>query len=290
MKLKENTENLLISGGEHMENKKTEHVLKTENGDIRYWLYQKGQSDRWLVLLPGLSADHNLFEKQVEHFKGKYNILVWDAPGHGHSRPFELVYSVADKAKWLREILLAEKIRKPVLIGQSMGGYVSQALMELYPDVPGGFISIDSAPLQKKYMRNWEIWMLKHTKLLYSMYPWELLKKKGAEGCAESHYGYQLMYDMMNRYSKDEYCSLVSHGYRILAEAIEKDLKYEITCPAVLICGEKDQAGYTKKYNMEWTKQSGLPIRYIPGAGHNSNTDQPDQVNKIIDDFLNHLL
>jgi pimeloyl-ACP methyl ester carboxylesterase len=94
------------------------------------------------------------------------------------------------------------------------------------------------------------------------------------------------MYAMMDAYTKKEYCERVSHGYKILAEAIEADLAYEITCPALLICGEKDKAGYTKRYNTARAHHAGLPIRWIPGAGHNSNTDRPELMNRIIREFL----
>jgi len=211
-------------------------------------------------------------------------------PGHGSSRPFEFSFSLEDKAEWLHSIMIQEGIFKPVIIGQSMGGYVAQALMEKYPDCLAGFISIDSAPLKRKYMKKWEIYALKNTKILYSAYPWFLLKKYGAKGCAETAYGCQLMYTMMDSYTKKEYCELVSYGFKILAEAIEADLAYEISCPALLICGEKDKAVYTKRYNTVWANQTGLPIQWIPGAGHNSNTDKPELVNSAILEFLRAIL
>ena len=105
-----------------------------------------------LVFLPGLTADHRLFDKQVAFFEGKYNLLVWDAPGHGASWPFRLEFSLMDKARWLDGILCAENLRCPVIIGQSMGGYVGQAYAELFPGKLKGFVSIDSAPLQRKYV------------------------------------------------------------------------------------------------------------------------------------------
>ena len=267
----------------------TEKVFNTENGGIHYRISIVSGERAWLVFLPGLTADHRLFEKQIEEFKNDYNLFVWDAPGHGSSRPFELSFSLADMAEWLHSIMINEGISKPVIIGQSMGGYVAQALMEKYPDCPRGFVSIDSAPLKKKFMKKWKIYVLKNTKLMYSAYPWSLLKKYGAKGCAETEYGRQLMHVMMDSYTKKEYCELVSHGFRILAEAIEADLPYEISCPALLICGEKDKAGYTKRYNTAWANQSGLPIRWIPGAGHNSNTDKPELVNRVIRESLNSL-
>ena len=105
-----------------------------------------------LVFLPGLTADHRLFDKQVEFFGGKYNIAVWDAPAHAASWPFQFNFDLFDKARWLHEILEREKIVKPVIVGQSMGGYVGQAFAQLYPEQLKGFVSIDSAPLQRKYV------------------------------------------------------------------------------------------------------------------------------------------
>ena len=61
-----------------------------------------------LIFLPGLTADHRLFEKQTEYFDGKYRMFVWDAPGHASSYPFRMDFSLADKAVWLNEIIEPE--------------------------------------------------------------------------------------------------------------------------------------------------------------------------------------
>ena len=103
----------------------------------------------WLVFLPGLSADHRLFNRQLSYFAETMNCFVWDPPAHGKSRPFKLSFSMDDLASMLHEILLAEQIVNPILIGQSMGGYVSQAFLSLFPGYAKGFISIDSAPLAR---------------------------------------------------------------------------------------------------------------------------------------------
>lgn len=34
----------------------------------------------------------------------------------------------------------------------------------------------------------------------------------------------------------------------------------------------------------------GLTVYWIPGAGHNSNTDKPEKVNKIIRDFTESIV
>jgi len=263
-----------------------EKLFTTPLGTIHYWIKEFMAGQPTLVLLPGLTADHRLFDKQIEAFQDVYNLLVWDAPAHAASRPFALAFSLEDKARWLHEILEKEHITRPILIGQSMGGYVSQVYMQLYPNSVKKFISIDSAPLQRHYMANWEIWLLKHTETMYRWYPWQALLRDGAKGCAETEYGQQLMRDMMEGYSHEEYAKLAAHGYRMLANAMEADLPYKIDCPALLLCGEKDKAGSAKRYNQEWTKQTGIPLIWVPNAGHNSNTDQPDFVNQQIWKFI----
>lgn len=264
----------------------TEKMFETASGTIHYWVNDLDPARRTLVLLPGLTADHHLFDKQIEAFEKEYNLLTWDAPGHAASRPFRLDFSLMDKAVWLHAILKNENIAHPVLIGQSMGGYVSQCFMEKYPGEAAGFISIDSAPLKRSYVTGMEIWLLKRTEPMYRAFPWKSLKKIGADGCAVSEYGRRLMRSFLDSYTKDEYCRLAGHGMKLLAEAMEADLPYAIDCPAILICGEKDQAGSAKSYNRRWAKKEGLPVYWIKNAGHNSNTDKPEEVNRIIRDFV----
>ncbi len=45
-----------------------ERIYHTASGDIHYWFNQVHESQPTLVFLPGLTADHRMFEKQVEYF------------------------------------------------------------------------------------------------------------------------------------------------------------------------------------------------------------------------------
>ena len=266
-----------------------ERTFQTPCGTIHYWISQKAEhSAPQLVFLPGLTADHRLFDRQIEYFEGKYPLFVWDAPGHTASWPFDLTFTLADKAKWLDAILTEEGFDKPVIIGQSMGGYVGQMFAQLFPEKMSGFISIDSAPLQREYVTGMEIWLLKKMGPVYKYYPWKSLLKTGTEGVATTEYGRKLMHDMMMVYDGDQerYAKLAGHGYYMLAEAMEADLPYKIPCPALLICGEKDHAGSCIRYNKAWHQKTGIPIEWIKNAGHNSNTDAPETVNSLIERLI----
>ena len=266
-----------------------EQTYKTSCGEIHYWVNKNADQDApQLVFLPGLTADHRLFKKQIEYFEGKYPVFVWDAPGHAASWPFTFEFDLMDKAGWLYKIFVHEGFHRPVIIGQSMGGYVGQAYSQRFPEKLCGFVSVDSAPLQRQYVTAMEIWLLKKMEPVYRHYPWRSLLRAGTNGVATSEYGRQIMREMMIVYDGDQerYAKIAGHGFRILAKAMESDLPYEIKCPALLICGEKDHAGSCIRYNKKWHEETGIPIEWISGAGHNSNTDAPVIVNRLIESLV----
>ena len=269
-----------------------EKTYHTRCGMIHYWASVSNPDAITLVFLPGLTADHRLFDKQIQYFENKHNVVVWDAPAHASSWPFRFDFDLFDKAKWLNDILNQEKVTKPVIVGQSMGGYVGQAYAQLYPNRLTGFVSVDSATLQRNYVTAVELWLLKRMGPVYAHYPWKLLLKSGTEGAATSDYGRNLMREMMLVYDGDQkrYAQIAGHGFRILAEAIEKNLPYELKCPSLLICGTQDHAGSCIRYNKAWHQKSKIPLKWIEKAGHNSNTDKPEQVNRLIEEFVANIL
>ena len=265
-----------------------EKIYETPCGPIRYWVNSASDGSKpALVFLPGLTADHRLFDRQIAHFEGTWPVLVWDAPGHGASWPFSLTFTMMDKARWLHEILCLEGMTRPVIVGQSMGGYVGQAYAQQYPCELRGFVSIDSAPLQRVYTTSLEIWLLKRMEPVYRRCPWNLLVRAGVNGTATSPYGKALMREMMETYDGDQarYAQLSGHGFRILAEAMEADLPYRLTCPVLLICGKKDRAGSCIRYNRAWSRRTGFRLEWIREAGHNANTDKPEQINDLIEEL-----
>lgn len=259
----------------------------TSAGNIVYFVSDEVRAELpWIAFLPGLTVDHRLFELQIEYFEGRANCFVWDPPAHGLSRPFALTFSMDDMARWLGDLFDAEGVVQPTLVGQSMGGYVAQAFVDVFPGRAGGFISLDSAPLQKRYIPGWELAMLKHTEGMYRAIPWSWLKVWAPAGISQGERGRDLMRLTMDGYEKSEYCALAGFGYRILAEAIEADRAYEVDCPALLVCGTKDYAGDVRAFNRKWTAGSGIPLHWVEGAGHNVNCDAPDEINRVIEEFV----
>src|SRR6185369_952289 len=84
-----------------------------------------------VMLVHGFGEDGNVWDKQVEHLKNKYHLIVPDLPGSGRSEMIDDM-SMDGMAEVLHTIIHEENIDKCTVIGHSMGGYITLALVENY--------------------------------------------------------------------------------------------------------------------------------------------------------------
>ena len=258
-------------------------ILPTEYGNVIYWISDDFEEDKiTLFFLHGLTASHKLFSKQIEYFDGRYNLLTWDAPAHGESRPYT-DFSYEKAAIAAKQILDENGIKKAVFIGQSLGGFITQSVIKRYPEVVSGFVSIDSTPFGEKYYSSSDKWWLRQIEWMSKIYTDKYLRKAIAKQCTTNNDSYMNMIDMLSSYDKKELCHLMGLGY---AGFLDDNCELKIQCPVLLILGEKDRTGKVAQYNRAWAQQSGYPLKIIKGAAHNVNVDMPEKVNACIRDFL----
>lgn len=262
-----------------------EKRIKSPRGDTYYWVSGSDGDGRCLVLLHGLSADHTLFDKQAEHWEGKHRLIVWDAPAHGLSRPYS-DFSYPNAVRELKSIMDAEGVEKAVFIGQSMGGYVTQSFLLRYPERVEGFVGIDTCPYGERYYSALDKWWLRQMRWMSSLYPEKTLKHSIAKSCTRTEWSYQNMLTALSRYPKRELCELLGLGY---AGFLEDNRDMEIACPLLILAGRYDRTGKVLQYCREWSGAVGLPLHIIEDAAHNSNADNPDAVNALIDSFIAEL-
>ena len=96
---------------------------------ISYRITGKG---RPLVLIHGFGEDGNIWQKQVEVLKDHFQLIVPDLPGSGKSEMIEDM-SIDGMAEVIKAILEMVTKKEAMVIGHSMGGYITLALAEKYP-------------------------------------------------------------------------------------------------------------------------------------------------------------
>src|SRR5262245_37537999 len=97
-----------------------------------------------MLLVHGWTCDHTFFQPQLEHFSRQHRVVAVDLRGHGQSDKPHQDYTAAgfaDDLVWLCEQI---GVRKPVVVGHSMGGNISLELAARYPDFPMGIVMVDS--------------------------------------------------------------------------------------------------------------------------------------------------
>ena len=87
-----------------------------------------------VILVHGFAEDGEIFRFQTDFLKTRALIIVPDLPGSGSSEYNETMMTMDDYADCINAILENEKITQCIMIGHSMGGYITLAFTERYPE------------------------------------------------------------------------------------------------------------------------------------------------------------
>ena len=102
-------------------------------------IYRDAGQGACIVFLHGYLESGDIWNGFAGRFQEKYRVIVPDLPGHGRSGIFGKTHSMEEMAGSVMEILKAEMLKKIFLVGHSMGGYVTMAFAELFPEHLAGY-------------------------------------------------------------------------------------------------------------------------------------------------------
>ena len=92
--------------------------------------YRKTGSGPAVVLIHGFPEDGSLWEHIYPALAGLYTVLVPDIPGSGESLLGDENVTIEELAGSIEAILAHENISEAVIVGHSMGGYITLAFAE----------------------------------------------------------------------------------------------------------------------------------------------------------------
>ena len=114
--------------------------------DVRLHYARTGGSKPPLVLAHGVTDDGACWSPVAEVLAADYDVIAVDARGHGFSEAPETGYDIATLAEDLYGVIVALELRKPAILGHSMGAITTLALAGLHPDVPRAILLEDPPP------------------------------------------------------------------------------------------------------------------------------------------------
>ncbi|MCP9753298.1 alpha/beta fold hydrolase [Ferruginibacter sp. HRS2-29] len=111
--------------------------------DIHYTISGKGKP---VVFVHGFAEDSHVWHHQAAAFEAGYQLIIPDLPGSGRSQILQKENaSLEDYAECIRAILDNEQITQCIMIGHSMGGYITLAFAEKYPSLLSAFCLFHSS-------------------------------------------------------------------------------------------------------------------------------------------------
>jgi pimeloyl-ACP methyl ester carboxylesterase len=111
----------------------------------KIWYTDKGAGIP-VILIHGYLETSEIWESFAERLSKEFRVIAIDLPGHGRSESFSS-QAMEIMAGVVKEVLDSAGIRKAVVAGHSLGGYVTLAFLEYYPEYLKGYCLFHSHPL-----------------------------------------------------------------------------------------------------------------------------------------------
>ncbi len=255
-------------------------TLTHRNSLISYSAHGKGNC---VILLHGFLENKSIWNGLIPLLQNRYKIIAIDLPGHGASECLGYVHTMEDMAGVVKDVLKAERVRRSIFIGHSMGGYVSLAFADAFPKNVKGLCLLNSTAVhdsgQRKEFRDLGI----HN--------------------AKKAYEKVVRISVRNLFSKQNQLEKKPEVAYIISEALKTPLQGYIAAqegmklrpnsehvmknasfPKLQITGKKDEVIRLEEAKKE-SNRTQTPLEILSG-GHMSFIENPVELNQTLISFI----
>jgi N-formylmaleamate deformylase len=243
-----------------------------------------------MVLVHGITDDGLCWMPVAKVLAPFYDIIMVDVRGHGKSDAPNEGYTLENLASDLASCIQSLQLKKPILLGHSLGAIISLLLAGYYPEIPGAIILEDPPAFWKPAfpspedgksqtaMRDWMTGLKRKTRD-------ELLAEVHANNPGWSDAELGPWADSKHRFS------LAITGLFSLQDlgAIDfSQITRRISCPAIVISADKQLGAASSEEDIALLKEWIPHLRHahIEGAGHNIRRDRFTQYMEVIQTAL----
>lgn len=245
-----------------------------------------------LIFHHGFTCDHRNWNPQIEYFADRYQVITYDARGHGQSEvPDSIPYSYVEDLAALIDYL---EIDKAVIIGHSLGGAPAFYYTKDHPErvlalilaEGGAFLSdpaiVDTSNIPSYFNELYSaIAVARNQGLEDGKIAW--LKIHPMNDAAENPISSDLLNTMIEDYS----------GWHWLNEDPQKsnpigtiEMMRSIKTPTLIVAGEYS---HPVLKDLVFAQSQYIPnskLVTIGKSNHMLNIENPDQFNKELESFL----
>ncbi len=251
-----------------------------KNTAISYSDIGKGST---VVLLHGFLENKTMWKDLAPNLSKKNRVLSIDLLGHGETECLGYVHSMEENAEIVKAVLSHLKIRKAVIIGHSMGGYVALAFAEMFPTTIKGLVLLNSTAKEDSHER-------------------KINRDRAIKAVKQNYINFVRM-SIANLFSENKRDQLKNEIENVKLEAlktplqgivaslegmkIRKDRQFilkETDFSKLLILGKNDGVLLYKDHFSQIIDTNTELISFP--EGHMSHIENKDELEKVIDNFL----
>jgi len=224
-----------------------------------HFMHHPGEGKR-IIFLHGMGASTKAWTKLVQYLPDNLDIFLIDLLGHGASdAPIDIDYTVSNQFQALREFIALQNNGDSFIFGHSYGAWVA-AYYASQPHGCKGIILEDAAGLKENF---------------------DSIMESGAEEFKE-----RMLKQLLATKGNRDYVfnSIINSDFK--EDQLTQEMLSSIKVPTKIIWGSNDEAvdiAYAKIFN-ERIRGSSLSI--VEGAGHEPHYTNPEDVCKIIMEFI----
>jgi|SRR5690349_7761415 len=249
--------------------------------------YQLAGSGEPVVLIPGFTTSLHLWHNQVEPLSRRYRTLTFDLRGHGDSSAPADGYGTSDYADDLRQLVEHLNLPRAHLVGASLGGAIAVHLALTRPDL------VRSLTLAGAVIDGFEGWDEEYGARLRRAR--KIAQTESVEAAVKdwlTHPFFRATRDVAEfaktavRYSG---AGWLSNARAPKAPVSDFARLVEIEVPTLVVVGEADVDPCLATAKALAARAQHARMVLVKGAGHLPAWDNPEEFNRVLLEFLEHV-
>lgn len=253
--------------------KRMDKVLHIAGVDFHYTVAGEGYP---VVLMHGWGCSHSTLASVEAALLPGMKVYNVDFPGFGSSSEPEGVWGVEEYTRLIEEMIKAEGLESPILLGHSFGGRVG--ILYSSRNKVKKLILVDAAGVKPTRTLKYYAKVYSY-KAMKSVLPVLFGKKKGQE----------LIEKYRGKSGSSDYNNSTPKMRAILSKVVNEDLKSvmpQINCPTLLVWGKNDTATPLKDAQIMEKLIPDAGLVAFDGVGHYSFLENPYQFAAVLKSFL----
>lgn len=254
--------------------------------DVNFYFELRGKGEP-LVLIAGYSCDHTFWSGMIDFLAQHFQVLVFDNRGMGQTSAPPLSLTIDMMADDTVSLIKALDLKRPFILGQSMGGAIAQIIARKHPEYIRKLIVLNSCAKI-------------NTRTLFALESFYHLLKENApleqviEASMPWFFSSDYLADPKNIITYKEL--LKSNPFPPTLENLHRQFialqqfdsrtwLQEIQTPTLVIAAQEDICCLVQESEEFAYHLPNAQLAYLAG-GHSSPIENPSKVNEIITNFI----